>query len=455
MLASDPGPVGAGTPAVIRIRHKDDTWHWMSVIGHDLRHVPSVAGLVFAFRDVNERTEARRAIEASERRFRALVQHGSDVVYTFGPDLVVTTMSDSLREVLGFQPEQTIGIHAFEKVVPEDLHLAFAAIDRIHDRPGSTERFRVRLFDARDEIRWVDGRITNLLDSTEVGEWVCNFWDVTESVEAEQALAASERRFEAMVRNSNDFIVVADEFGVTRYASPAVERLLGFDASSLIGRDWGLGIPDEHREAIRSAFRRVVDNPNEIVWVQICVPHSSGGWVWLESVLSNHLDDPEIQGIIGNFRDVTEQRHLIRELETRSEVFQSLAFSSTTGLFEEDSVNGTTFVNERWIEITGAAGEHALAVGWRSVLEPGMKAEPALDRPAARPRAGASHPDPPRRRHAPVDRPEVRGAARRRTGSGQARRWHRGRHRHRPGRRGEPATGRHLRPHRRHRDPGR
>ena len=339
-------------------------------MGHDLRAVPSVGGLAIAFRDVNERAEARRAIEESERRFRALVQHGSDVVFTFDDDLVVTSMSESLREILGYVPEQSVGSHAFAKVIPEDGPIAASVVDGLRGRPGATERFRVRLVDIDGGMRWVDARVTNLLESAAVGEWVCNFWDVTESVEAEHALAASERRFEAMVRNSNDFIVVADGSMRTRYLSEAFGRLLGYDPAQFIGLEWGEGIPGEHRAALRSAFRRVAENPTEVVWVQICVPHATGGWVWLESVLSNHLDDPEIQGIIGNFRDVTEQRHLIRELETRSDVFRSLAFSSTTGLFEEDSTNGTTHVNERWVEITGVDESEALGSGWRSVLLP-------------------------------------------------------------------------------------
>src|SRR6478609_8763100 len=116
-LFDGPAETGrVGAPVILRLRHKDDTWHWTAIVGHDLRDVPSVGGLVLAFRDVNERTEARRAIEKSERRFRALVQHGSDVVFTFDDDLTVTSISESLREILGYLPDRTVGGGAFAMV---------------------------------------------------------------------------------------------------------------------------------------------------------------------------------------------------------------------------------------------------------------------------------------------------------------------------------------------------
>ena len=379
-----------GEPVVVRIRHRDDSWHWMTVTGHDLRSVPTIQGIVLAFRDIHDRQEARRSIEESERRFRALVQHGSDVVYTFSDDLIVTSISDSIEEILGFRSADLIGDVAFHCVVPDDQQGALRIVTRLREHPGVTEHFRLRVFDVSGAVRWVDARLTNLLDRPDVGEWVCNFWDVTEAVEAEQALAGSERRFEAMVRNSSDFIVVSDAQMRTRYISAGAERMLGWDLAFLNGREMGDGIDEHHRLALVDAFQRVVENPGETVWVRIKVPHSDGGTVWLESVLSNHLDDPEIQGIIGNFRDVTEQRRLVQELEARSEVFRSLAFSSTTGLFEEDSVQGTTHVNERWIEITGVPAQQAQAEGWQRALLPGCLVRASRPRHPARVPGGAT-----------------------------------------------------------------
>ena len=166
-----------------------------------------------------------------------------------------------------------------------------------------------------------------------------HFSDVTESVEAEHALAVSERRFEAMVRNSNDFIVVADGSMRTRYLSEAFGRLLGYDPAEFIGLEWGEGIPGEHGRRCGARSAAVVENP-----ARSCGCRSASRTLrWLGVARVGPFEPPRrprIHGIIGNFRDVTEQRHLIRELETvrRVPVARVLVH---TGLFEEDSTNGS------------------------------------------------------------------------------------------------------------------
>jgi hypothetical protein len=48
------------------------------------------------------------------------------------------------------------------------------------------------------------------------------------------------------------------------------------------------------------------------------------GYIWLEGVLNNRLDDPSIAGIITNFRDITNQINIELKLKQREQRFQAL-----------------------------------------------------------------------------------------------------------------------------------
>ena len=59
---------------------RDGSWRWIEATGTNHLETPSVRGVVFNFRDVTERRASQEQLEASEERFRTLVQHASDVV---------------------------------------------------------------------------------------------------------------------------------------------------------------------------------------------------------------------------------------------------------------------------------------------------------------------------------------------------------------------------------------
>ena len=56
------------------------------------------------------------------------------------------------------------------------------------------------------------------------------------------------------------------------------------------------------------------------------VQHADGRWRWQESSISNRLDDPTINGIILNVRDVTERKALDDLLAEESRILEMIAW---------------------------------------------------------------------------------------------------------------------------------
>jgi diguanylate cyclase (GGDEF)-like protein/PAS domain S-box-containing protein len=206
------------------------------------------------------------------------------------------------------------------------------------------------------EVPWVQGVVLCLADTHE-------------ATVAQMALDASERRFGALVRNSHDGIAVTDAHGSCVYVSPAATRMLGWTPEEVCGMPFALGVAEPDRSRAEEAFARAVVDPSTPQLLHLQVPHRDGELRWIEVALWSRLDDPDVQGVVANFRDVTEHRRLVAELEERTEVLRSLAFSSSTGLFEQDSVNGLTYVNERFVEIVGLSAAECLGDGWRKLLD--------------------------------------------------------------------------------------
>ncbi len=141
-------------------------------------------GIVFSYRSLRsaliDREEAAALTDKRERRFRALVQSSSDLVFAVDSTSTVTYASPSCTKVLGYEPDMMLGSETGTLVHDEDveaLRLTLRDITGVHG--GSTE-FSIRVRHQNGSWRWLEGLATNLLDDPAVAGVVINARDVTE-----------------------------------------------------------------------------------------------------------------------------------------------------------------------------------------------------------------------------------------------------------------------------------
>jgi diguanylate cyclase (GGDEF)-like protein/PAS domain S-box-containing protein len=148
----------------------------------------SVRYVLHAAEDVTEieRAEAERV--RNEERFRALVEHASDLILVLGSDRRVTYMSPGAAEarVLERRREE---LRWGDLTHPEDKALSLGLFARVRAAaPGQTLREQFRLADDGNGIRWIDVHATNHLDHPAIRGIVVNARDITEQRRAEQLL---------------------------------------------------------------------------------------------------------------------------------------------------------------------------------------------------------------------------------------------------------------------------
>ena len=138
---------------------------------------------------------AAAALEGSEARFRALIEHASDAITVV--DAAGTTLyaSPSYERVYGIPAERRVGTSAFDRVHPEDRPALAAAFGALVATPGGTATAEFRVQHGDGEWRHVSAVGQNRLDDPAVGGVIVNSRDVTARLRAEAALRESEARF--------------------------------------------------------------------------------------------------------------------------------------------------------------------------------------------------------------------------------------------------------------------
>jgi nitrogen fixation negative regulator NifL len=132
--------------------------------------------------------------------------------------------------------------------------------------------------------------------------------DVSERRRAEDALRRSEEYHRALLDNALDLIVVVDGEGIVRYASPSLERILGYRPEELVGTSTLGRLHPDDQARIGELLRTSRTRPGFITSLEYRLRHKDSTYRTFEAVASNLLHHQAVAGIIINARDVTERK---------------------------------------------------------------------------------------------------------------------------------------------------
>jgi len=156
----------------------------------------AVTAVVVAFADITEqreaeraRTEAERALRATNAWYAALVERSSDIICVLESTGHIRYVSPAGTALWGASLEEAQG-RAFSEVIhPEDRDAVRATYIDLVDHPGQARTAACRIRTSRSTYRQVEIVATNRLDDPDVAGIVANVRDVTERAEAAARLA--------------------------------------------------------------------------------------------------------------------------------------------------------------------------------------------------------------------------------------------------------------------------
>jgi len=124
-----------------------------------------------------------------------------------------------------------------------------------------------------------------------------------------------ERRFRSMAQNSFDVLLVLDADGRISYASPALQRIFGYEPAESIGRSMIELIDPADHDWVTRLFRELCAQQDASRSLEFRIRAADGGWRVVQSTGKNLLHDPAVEGVLVDLRDITEQKSLEEQLK--------------------------------------------------------------------------------------------------------------------------------------------
>lgn len=141
---------------------------------------------------------ANEALRQSERRYRLLAEHASDMISRHTLEGVYRYASPASQSLFGYEPEELIGRSAYEFFHPDDVAAMQQHLDATLKAGASGKGVSYRFHNKDGTYRWVETR-SQVVRGAEEEEIIAVTRDVTERVEAEQALQAFAETLEQRV----------------------------------------------------------------------------------------------------------------------------------------------------------------------------------------------------------------------------------------------------------------
>jgi diguanylate cyclase (GGDEF)-like protein/PAS domain S-box-containing protein len=180
-----------------RMRRKDASYVWVESISRALPVVPGERPeRILVVRDIDRRVAAEQKLKDSEARYRLLAEFATDIVFQLDRDLVRRYVSPACREILGYEPEELVGVKAAGAAHPDDAEALLGVLRSLisgeQDRASMSCRMRHR----NGHWLWVDAEFRLLRDSQRAMPTgiLVSLRDVSKRKEAEDRLEEDNRK---------------------------------------------------------------------------------------------------------------------------------------------------------------------------------------------------------------------------------------------------------------------
>ncbi|OKP90736.1 PAS domain-containing hybrid sensor histidine kinase/response regulator [Paenibacillus sp. P32E] len=232
--------------------------------------------------------------------YKQIVANISDVVYYATPDSICRYCSPSVREVLGYDPEQLVGRDIRGLIHPDDLE----GLD--FPETQDFQRVQIRIQHADGRYLWIEFTL-RLMEEGSRHSVLAVGRDVTERRIVEQKLQESVERYTSLKKYNHDAIISLDLEGRIINGNEKACQLTGYSIPELVGMNVGRIIGEDHLE-------EVITYPQKDGYAEVNIGHiwhREGHSVEVLTTIAPIIINNITVGFYIIVKDITEQKKLL------------------------------------------------------------------------------------------------------------------------------------------------
>jgi PAS domain S-box-containing protein len=331
-------------------RRKNDSVFWIEMIIKKAV-INSIEKILVLGRDISSKKENEQKLAESERRYTSFFKNHKLPIMIIDPDTFkIVEVNPAACVYYGFEYNEFCQKEIFDINV-DNINKTKVKVSDAKGEKNNTFETKHRL--ASGEIKDVEVFSYPVVfdEKTYLYSIV---HDITDNKRALLDIERVNRYFQAIIEKATDGITLIDVNGYFKYASPNAKKMFGYDDNDLFNyHPNDLTHPDDLPEVLKHLSILLSDKSYQPT-LSYRFRHKSGKWIWIESTFTNMSDDPFVELIVINFKDITDRIVSENKLKESKEVLNKL-FTESSRLINSD-VSGVDYQHftDVYLDVSGA-----------------------------------------------------------------------------------------------------
>lgn len=289
---------------------KDGSTVWTEVVtSFYLNSETGKAEVLGVTRDITERRKNEQALKQSEFFFKDIFENVNVGLVYATPEGTILEINHALEEIIGMSKSTVLGSNIIdvsrEYLDDENFRKLLPLLESAMKNDvvkSAVIKFRDKYIEILGSSNEKSNRITGI------------FYDITDKVKKEEEIHKIGQHYRALIEKAPDGIILLNNQGHIKYASPSARKLFGYSHDEQIPMDPAeMTHPDDVKDVLNSLYILLSD-PSFIPTLTYRFKTKNGEWLWIESTFTNLLNDPSVESIVINFRNITDRKIVENEI---------------------------------------------------------------------------------------------------------------------------------------------
>lgn len=286
-----------------------------------------------SIRDASVRLQRDEAIQASDARFKELIETMNEGFAEADKDYIFKYVNTKLCNLLGYSRSEMIGRPLLDFIHNEDQELMKEQMKL--RRQGIAKPFELSFTSKSGQRVYTLASPKAVFDEEHMYNGSFGvLTDLTELKEDERALKVSEERYCALVDSISSGVQESDLNGKIVFSNKAHSEMHGYEEGGMLGKSvWDMAITDDERDYIRMYYLSLVKDQPEPTPYFTQDKTSSGDIIEIQ-VDWNYLYDElgKLAGFVSIITDISERKQVELELRKHRKYLEAMVSERTAEL---------------------------------------------------------------------------------------------------------------------------
>ena len=318
----------------LRMVKKDSTVFWTHLAGAASKAEDGTTVCRIVMSDITEHKRKEDKLRFEEQRFRAFVEHSSDMIVLVNLEGVILYVNPAIESVLGFKPEERIGAKGIERIHPDDIKALADVFNTLsRDTNSPVIKGELRLLHKDGGWRTLEAVGSNLAHNNVIESVIINYRDITTRKRAEESLRQSEEKYRTLLESVQEGYFEIDLAGNYTFFNDSLCRIYGYSKEELMGMNYRLYTDKETAKNGFNEFNKAYNTGEPLKGFTWPIIGKDGTKRYVEtsaSLLKDSSGKPI--GFRGILHDITARKRAEEELKKYREQLEGLVHERTIKL---------------------------------------------------------------------------------------------------------------------------